>query len=254
MAEINDRPAVLLIVGSDSSGGAGLARDLRALSDFNIPAVFAVTAVTAQSNTRVTAIHHLPPPLVGQQINAAFATRKVGAIKIGMLGTRATVDAVIANLPSRDTTPIILDPVLRSSSGGVLLEEMGVDAMREQLLPRVTLVTPNIPEAAALLREPIAVSEAGLITQAERILRLGPLAVLIKGGHAFGDSATDLLITATDPPRRMAAALVNVTLRGTGCALASAIAATLTLGLSLPDACQRAKSYVLDELRRAVRV
>lgn len=248
MSALDDRLAVLVIAGSDSSGGAGLMRDLGTLAHFNVAATCAVTAVTAQSNTQLTATHHIPPHMVRQQIDAALATRKIGAIKIGMLGTRATVEAVVASLPSRDNIPIVLDPVLLSSSGGVLLDADGVTAMREQLLPRVTLITPNIPEAATLLREPVAVAEIEMSGQAERILRLGPQAVLVKGGHANGDEAVDLLITATDPLLRMTAARVSASMRGTGCALASAIAAALALGLPLAEACRRAKHYVVEQL------
>jgi hydroxymethylpyrimidine/phosphomethylpyrimidine kinase len=248
MSALDDRPAVLVIAGSDSSGGAGLMRDLRTLTDFNVAALCAVTAVTAQSNTQLTATHHIPPHVVRQQIEAAVATRKIGAIKIGMLGTRATVEAVIASLPSRNTIPIVLDPVLLSSSGGVLLDDDGVTAMREQLLPRVTLVTPNIPEAATLLHEPAAVTEIDMSGQAERILHLGPQAVLVKGGHASGDVALDLLLTTTDPLLRLTAARVSTSMRGTGCALASAIAAALALGLPLAEACRRAKHYVVEQL------
>lgn len=251
MMQMSDRRAVLIIAGSDSSGGAGLARDLRALRDFEVPAFCAITAVTAQSKSRVVAIHHVPPRMVSQQIEAAFVTRNVGAIKIGMLGTGATTEATIASLPQADGTPVVLDPVLVSSSGGVLLDGTGVHVMRERLLPRVTLITPNLPEAAALLNEPVAESESEIIEQGERILRLGPSAVLMKGGHAQGDSATDFLITPTDAPLRLTARRVNASLRGTGCALASAIAAALTCGISLPDACRRAKSYVLDQFKGA---
>jgi hydroxymethylpyrimidine/phosphomethylpyrimidine kinase len=248
MMQLSDRRAVLIIAGSDSSGGAGLARDLRTLCDFDVPAFCAVTAVTAQSNSRVVAIHHVPPRMVSQQIEAAFATCNVGAVKIGMLGTAETIDAAIPSLPHGSSTPIVLDPVLISSSGGVLLDEAGVHVMRERLLPRITLITPNLPEAAALLNEPVAENESGIIDQGERILRLGPGAVLMKGGHAQGNAATDFLITPMVAPVRLTARRVNASLRGTGCALASAIAAALTLGCSLSDACQRAKFYVLDEL------
>src|SRR6266566_502516 len=129
------RRAILVIAGSDSSGGAGLLRDLSTLKDHNVDALGALTAVTAQSDTQVTAIHHLPPLMIQQQIAAAFATREVSAIKIGMLGTQASIEAVLASLPSRERIPIVLDPVLVSSSGSKLLDEPGIATLRIKLLP-----------------------------------------------------------------------------------------------------------------------
>src|SRR5215469_10141933 len=144
---MTDRPAVLVIAATDSSGGAGLTRDVRVLSDFSVDALCVVTAVTAQSDQQVTAVHHVPPDVVRAQLTAALATRQVGAIKIGMLGTRATVEAVAEALPASDV-PIVLDPVLVSSSGGVLLDDAGRAALIRLLMPRATLVTPNVPEVA----------------------------------------------------------------------------------------------------------
>ena len=143
--------AVLLIGGSDSSGGAGLARDVRTLAHFGTRALCAVTAVTAQSDAQVTAVHLVPADIVRAQIEAAFATCRVDAVKIGMLGTRATVLAVAAGLAGHAGLPLVLDPVLASSSGRERLDAAGVAALREVLLPCATVVTPNIPEAAALL-------------------------------------------------------------------------------------------------------
>jgi hydroxymethylpyrimidine/phosphomethylpyrimidine kinase len=242
------RPAVLVIAGVDSSGGAGLMRDVCVLADFEVDALCAVTAVTAQSNSRVNALHHVPPEVVGAQIAAAFDTREIGAVKIGMLGVRATVEAVSKALPSR--VPIVLDPVLAASSGGVLLDTDGRRAMREILFPRVTLVTPNVPEAGTLLGEDPANTELELIAQAQRLLSLGPRAVLIKGGHAIGEEAADLLVSGNVPAQRIASRRINAIRRGTGCALASAIAAGLASGVPLAEACERAKRYMVTILNR----
>jgi len=242
--------AVLLIAGSDSSGGAGLVRDVRTLTRLRTAALCAVTAVTAQSDAGVAAVHHVPPEVVRAQIEAALSTRRVGAIKIGMLGTRATVLAVAASLPPRAAVPLVLDPVLASSSGGELLDREGQVALREVLLPRATLLTPNIPEAAALLGTASAADEEVLLRQGERLLALGPRAVLLKGGHARGSLATDLLLTAGEPVRRFPGARIAGTRRGTGCALAAAIAAGLAAGLTLIEACAQAKEHVTELLRR----
>ena len=246
------RSAVLVIAGSDSSGGAGISRDLYTLNDFNVAGLCALTAVTAQSNTQVAASHCLPPALIQQQIRSAFATRRIAAIKIGMLGTAAIVQAVAQCLPSREHIPIVLDPVLSSSSGTALLDEAGVNALREQLLPLATVATPNLMEAAALLRETLATHEATQLDQAQRLLQLGSHAVLLKGGHAQHHEACDLLVTAHTSPLRLTAPRIMANLRGTGCALASAIAASLAADLPLPEACRRAKQYVLKQLRNAI--
>jgi hydroxymethylpyrimidine/phosphomethylpyrimidine kinase len=213
-------------------------------------ALCVITAVTAQSDSRVTAVHHIPPEVIRAQVAAAFETRQVDAIKIGMLGTRATVDAVAGSLPRSVSVPIVLDPVLVSSSGGVLLDAGGRDAMRKLLFPRAALVTPNVPEAAALLDVGIASSESVLIEQAQSLLALGPQAVLIKGGHMSGEEAVDLLVSRNHGLQTLSAPRLRATGRGTGCALASAIAAGVASGMSLFDACGQAKRYVLQMLSR----
>jgi hydroxymethylpyrimidine/phosphomethylpyrimidine kinase len=242
--------AVLVIAGSDSSGGAGLARDLHTLAHFGTEAMCAVTAVTVQSDSRVTAVHPLPPDLVRAQIEAALATGRVGAIKIGMLGTGAVALAVAACLPPREQVPMVLDPVLASSSGAALLDARGREVVRESLVPRATLVTPNIPEAAALLGTEPATTEEELLRQAHAWLVLGAAAVLIKGGHGSGSEAVDLLLSAGGSPHRLVAARSATSQRGTGCALASGIAAGLAAGVELGDACARAKRHVLELLRQ----
>jgi hydroxymethylpyrimidine/phosphomethylpyrimidine kinase len=243
--------AVLVIAGSDSSGGAGLARDLYTLAHFNTAAVCALTAVTVQSDARVVSVHPLPADLVRAQIQAALATRTVGAIKIGMLANAAVACAVAASLPPRAQLPVVLDPVLAASSGGELLDAAGRAALRAELLPRTTLLTPNIPEAAALLDARPALDESDLLQQAQALLSLGPQAVLIKGGHGHGREAVDLLVQRGEPPRRYGAPRSPNSCRGTGCALASAIAAGLAAGLSVPESCLRARAYVLELLRTA---
>jgi len=236
--------AVLLIGGSDSSGGAGIARDLRTLEHFGTPALCALTAVTAQSDHEVQAVFPLPPEIIRAQISAAFATREIAAIKIGMLGTRDAVRTVSQTLASHAKLPIVLDPVLVASSGGVLLDAQGREALCAELLALATLLTPNIPEAAALLGTELATNDAALLAQARALLAHGPEAVLLKGGHGNGPEASDLLVRMQAPVRRFTAARCARTPRGTGCALASAIAAGLAAGADLDSACERAKQYV----------
>lgn len=248
---------VLVIAGSDSSGGAGLTRDVDTLARLGAGALCAVTAVTAQSDRQVSAVHLVPPELIRAQIDASFATGHVGAVKIGMLGTRAGVLAVAAALAAHPPVPVVLDPVLEATSGAPLLDEDGRAALRETLLPRATLVTPNIPEAAALLGVEAAATEQQLLVQGEALLALGAGAVLLKGGHAAGAQAIDFLLTraasaGTPGLQRLCAPRSARSHRGTGCALASAIAAGLAAGEGLLEACARAKRHVTELLQRAV--
>lgn len=250
------RPAVLVIAGSDSSGGAGIVRDLQTLAAFGIEALCALTAVTAQTHARVVSVHHVPPHIVRAQIHCALEARPIAAIKIGMLGTRATVNAVADCLPREAAPPVVLDPVLLSSSGGMLLDEEGRAAMRARLFPLTTVLTPNIPEAASLC----GVAHAGgaaydsnpeaLIAQARALRALGARAVLLKGGHAQGAESMDLLLDEPGEPQWLCAPRLAARCRGTGCALSSAIAASLAGGSSVEAACRGAKRYVHSLITR----
>lgn len=242
------RPAVLVIAGSDSSGGAGLVRDLKVLADLGVDALCAVSAVTAQTHGHVVSVHHVPPEVVRTQIRTALESTAISAIKIGMLGTAATVTAVADSLPRAGATPIVLDPVLLSSSGGVLLDDEGRAEMCVRLFPLATVLTPNIPEAASLCGTAPATTREALLEQARALLATGPRAVLLKGGHATGAEAADLLLTEHDTPQWLTAPRLETRCRGTGCALASAIAAGLASGQSVEGACRSAKEYVLSML------
>lgn len=241
---MSGRPAVLVIAGSDSSGGAGLGRDLRTLADLGVAAVYAITAVTAQTHGRLLSVHHVPPEVVRAQILAARESAAVGAIKVGMLGTAATVRAVAESLPEGGAIPLVLDPVLLSSSAGVLLDAEGRAEMRARLFPRATLLTPNIPEAASLCGAVPATDREALLGQARALLAEGPRAVLLKGGHGEGAEALDLLLQADGAPQWLSSPRLEARCRGTGCALASAIAAALASGAAVEDACRSGKRYV----------
>lgn len=245
------RDTVLVIGGSDSSGGAGIARDLRTVFDHGMHGVAVVTAVTAQTHAEVRGVHVVPPEFIGRQIAAALASNAVRAIKIGMLGTAGAVEAVAANLPPSDV-PIVLDPVLAASSGGRLLDEAGQAALVERLLPLATIVTPNGPEAALLLGHAITADPATLNRYGAELLNLGLAAVLVKGGHGEGDEAIDLLVSKTADTVTLSGPRLPGSLRGTGCALASAIAVGLARSLSLPMACRAAKRYVAGLFESAI--
>jgi hydroxymethylpyrimidine/phosphomethylpyrimidine kinase len=239
---------VLVIAGLDSSGGAGVVRDLYTLAHFGTAAACALTAVTAQSDAAVLAVQALPPQLVQAQIASALAARAIGAVKIGMLADGAVAAAVGAALPPRAQLPVVLDPVLAASSGARLLDAAGERVLRTQLLGRATLLTPNLPEAAALLDTAPARSVTEQVRQAQALCALGPEAVLIKGGHGDGAEAVDVLVRASFAPREFRAARHVRGMRGSGCTLASAIAAALAAGVELGEACARARGYVLELL------
>jgi hydroxymethylpyrimidine/phosphomethylpyrimidine kinase len=243
--------AVLAIAGTDSSGGAGLTRDVATLGHFGIEALCAVTAVTAQTDAAVAAIELLPPALVRAQIAAALGSGRVAAVKVGMLGGRATVEAVAQALPTGAQPPLVLDPVLAATSGAVLLDGAGRSALIGLLLPRAAVLTPNIPEAAALLERPVAVDDEEIVAQGHALCALGAAAVLIKGGHAGGSAAVDWLVSAAGSVRGLAAPRSAQRRRGTGCALSSGIAAGLAAGLPLDAACERAKQHVTELLQHA---
>ncbi len=241
--------AVLVIAGTDSSGGAGLTRDVATLAHFHCAALCAVTAVTAQTDGAVEAVEVVPAAQVRAQIRCALNSQRVRAVKIGMLATAATVEAVAAALGAGAHLPLVLDPVLISSSGRELLDRAGRRALLAELLPRVTLLTPNIPEAGVLLEAAPASCEEELLGQARALCTRGAAAVLLKGGHGTGSSSVDWLVSTDGSACAFTAPRSARTHRGTGCALASAIAAGLAADLPLAAACERAKSYVTDLLQ-----
>ncbi|MEJ0040498.1 MAG: hydroxymethylpyrimidine/phosphomethylpyrimidine kinase [Gammaproteobacteria bacterium] len=242
----NVNPTVLVIGGSDSSGGAGIARDLQALHAMNVRGVAVVTAVTAQTNTSVRSINLVPHGAIRDQIETALSSNRIHAIKIGMLGTKRAVETVALSLPLRSEVPVVLDPVLATSSGSALADDDARIALVELLFPRATIVTPNAVEAASLLGEPVATDAATLEAYALRLLDDGSRAVLLKGGHAEGEESVDILVSADRRVARLSGPRRRGTLRGTGCALASAIAAGLARELSLLDACREGKRYVME--------
>jgi hydroxymethylpyrimidine/phosphomethylpyrimidine kinase len=239
------KPVVIVIGGTDSSGGAGLSRDITTLTELGCEARPVVTAVTAQTDLAVHAVAAISPDHVAQQLSSALATGPVDAIKTGMLHSSETVLAVAEVLADFATIPLVIDPVLVSSSGTRLLDPDGITALKTHLLPLCTLVTPNLPEGQMLTG-----SERPEL-QAKALLELGAGAVLIKGGHSDGEASIDQLFQTGQSTREFAAPRLNATLRGTGCMLASAIAANLSLGHTRHQACSLAKDFVAHKLRQA---
>jgi len=246
-------PVALTIAGSDSSGGAGIEADVKTFSALGVYGACAITAVTAQNTTGVFAIHDVPADVIAAQIDAVFTDLDVGAVKIGMLVTAPAIDAVAAALDRYRPRNVVLDPVMIASSGERLLREDALGALRG-LIRRARVITPNLPEAAALLDAPPARDEAEMRGQAEKLLARGAGTVLITGGHASGPESVDLLVEAGRCLRLAAPRVATKNTHGTGCTLASALAAGLAKGLSLDEAARQAKIYVSAALAAADRL
>jgi hydroxymethylpyrimidine/phosphomethylpyrimidine kinase len=240
------------IAGSDSSGGAGIEADLKTFSALGVYGAAIVTAVTAQNTKSVLGIHEVPAEFIAAQIDAVFADLDVAAAKIGMLPNRAAIDVVAAALDRHRPRNVVLDPVMAASSGERLLRA-DVGRLRA-LLPRVRLVTPNLPEAAALLDSTPARDDNEMRAQAEELLGQGAAAVLIKGGHRSGAESVDFLVERGHCLRLATPRVATENTHGSGCTFASAIAAGLAQGLSLERAAQQAKAYVSAAIRAADRL
>lgn len=241
----------LTIAGSDSSGGAGIQADLKTFSALGVYGATAITALTAQNTQGVSAIHAVPPEFIRAQIDAVFSDLDVRAVKIGMLGNEAAVLAVAEALLAWQGAPIVLDPVMVAASGDPLLDDGAEFALRSHLLPIADLITPNLPEAARLLGASIPIDEKMMVRQGELLLSLGAKAVLIKGGHASGPEAVDLLLDGTNIVRLASDRIQTENTHGTGCTLSSAIAANIAKGMTMLDAVREAKIYLTDALMNA---
>jgi hydroxymethylpyrimidine/phosphomethylpyrimidine kinase len=234
-------PAVLVVGGLDSSGGAGVLRDVQAIAGSGGEARVVLTAVTAQSDRAVLAQQPLPVAMLRAQIDAAQQQGPLGAVKLGMLGTAATVRELLRSLPRQ--LPWVLDPVLAASSGAALLDRQGIRLLLDDMLPAAALLTPNLPELATLAAHCGAVGD-DQSAQLDALLARTP-AVLLKGGHAPAASAVvDRLCQRGQPPRQFVAARQSFALRGSGCTLASLVAAALARGQGLEQAVATAHAGV----------
>jgi hydroxymethylpyrimidine/phosphomethylpyrimidine kinase len=234
----------LTIAGSDSSGGAGIQADLKTFAALRVYGASAITALTAQNTQGVTGIHDVPPNFIVAQIDAVFADLDVGAVKIGMLSRAAAIEAVAGVLDRHDAKNIVLDPVMVAASGARLLADDAIATLQKSLIPRALLITPNLPEAAALTGTAVAGNEADMVAQARALIAAGARNVLIKGGHGEGAESADLLIGPDLNERLAATRHATRNTHGTGCTLSSAIAAGLAKGLDLAAAVRAAKAYV----------
>jgi hydroxymethylpyrimidine/phosphomethylpyrimidine kinase len=240
----------LTIAGSDSGGGAGIQADLKTFAAHRVFGTSALTAVTAQNTLGVITWQAMPADLVTAQIEAVAADFDLGAIKIGMLANAAIVEAVAAAIVELDLPNVVVDPVMVAKSGDRLLEGDAVDAVRRELLPHAFVVTPNVPEAEVLSGVPISSIE-DMRTAAQRILTLGPRVVVVKGGHLSGSESIDIVVSATESFEVRSPRIETTSTHGTGCTLASAIAANLALGMDIRPALERAREYLDGALRHA---
>ena len=247
-------PIAITVAGSDSGGGAGIQADLKTFSALGVYGASVVTAVTAQNTRGVTAVHEVPADVVAAQIDAVFSDLAVGAVKIGMVATAAVIAAVADGLDRHRPTAVVLDPVMVATSGDRLLAPGAVAALRTGLLPRAVVITPNLPEAAALLGVDEAVDEAAMLGQAELLLERGARAVLVKGGHAAGPESVDVLVTPAGTVRLASSRVATRNSHGTGCTLSAAIAAGLAKGLELESAVTEAKAYLTAAIAAADRL
>ena len=237
---------VLTVAGSDSGGGAGIQADLKTMLALGVHGMSAIAAVTAQNSVGVQGYWELPVEAVVAQLDSVLDDIGVDAVKTGMLASPALVQTVADRL-RRESAPLVVDPVGVSKHGDPLLQADAVEVLRTQLVPLATVVTPNLPEVEQLTGVRVE-DEAGLPRAAEAVLALGPRWVLVKGGHLRGD-AVDLLTDGSERHLLRAPRLDNRHTHGTGCTLASAIAARLALGDDVPSAVTAAKTYVTGAIR-----
>ncbi len=242
---------VLIIAGSDSGGGAGIQADIKAVTALGGYAMTAITALTAQDTRTVHAIHDVPAEFIALQLRVVLEDIGTDAIKTGMLHRADIIEAVVDVLDRyAPDVPLVVDPVMVAKGGAALLQPSAAEALRTKLIPRASVITPNLPEAEVLSGLKVA-TEADMPAAAERLLQLGPQAVLLKGGHLPGDMLVDLLRDARGAQRYSDTRIDTTSTHGTGCTLASAIATGLAFGLELREAVTQARAYVRKAIETA---
>lgn len=242
-------PIALTIAGTDPSGGAGIQADLKTFSALGVYGATVITALVAQNTQGVRAIHDVPPPFIAEQLASVFDDLDVKAVKIGMLSRPEVIETVASSLTRYGVEKLVVDPVMVAASGDRLLVPEAVEALRTILIPKALVITPNMPEAAALLDEPVAETEAEMIRQADKLLDLGCRAVLLKGGHGTTNESVDVLVDGRGVSRFTARRVATDNTHGTGCTLSSAITAGLAHGEDLKNAVAIAKAYISGAIR-----
>ena len=249
MTNSNQVPRVLIIAGSDSSGGAGIQADIKTCAAFGAYAATAITAVTAQNTTGVQQVEYMPPELVRAQIRSVISDIGADVVKIGMLGTKEIIEVVAEEIEPLDAF-IILDPVAVATSGDALLLDDALSALKDTLLPLADLVTPNVPEAELLTG--LKIKDVDDLTPAgDALLKMNVYAALMKGGHLEGKSVVDVLVSEEGANIMSGPRIHSRHTHGTGCTLASAIAANMALGAPLEEAVMSAREFVYQAIKTA---
>lgn len=247
-------PTAMTIAGSDSGGGAGIQADLKTFSALGVYGCSTICALTAQNTRGVQGIFPVSPEFVAQQLDTVFADIEVHAVKIGMLGTPEIIGAVAEGLRRWKPRHVVLDPVMVAKGGDRLLQEEAVAALKDELLPLSTLITPNLPEAAVLLGEEPVIGRRAMPAAAARLQGLGARAVLLKGGHLEGEASPDLLLDGGEVLWLEGRRIATRNTHGTGCTLSSAIAALLARGRPLAAAVHDAKRWLEAAIAQADRL
>lgn len=254
MAAPRSIPNTLTIAGSDPSGGAGIQADLKTLSALGTYATSVITALTAQNTRGVTGVHPVPAAFIAAQLETLLDDIAIDAVKIGMVASREVAEVIGEALALRRPGWIVLDPVMVAKSGDVLVDDAGIAAVRECLVPLADLITPNLPEAAVLLGCPVPQDRAGMEALAPGLRALGAGAVLLKGGHLRGEHCPDLLIDGDTLHWLEGTRIATDNLHGTGCTLSSAITARLALGDAPREAVAAAKAWLSRALEESHRL
>lgn len=245
-------PIALTIAGSDPSGGAGIQADLKTFTALGVYGASVVTALTAQNTIGVTGVMKVAPEFIAAQFDAVTSDLAINAVKTGMLADVATVECVSDLLGKLRVAHLVVDPVMVATSGDRLIDENAVSSVRHRLVPLASLITPNLPEAAALLGSAVAAGEEQMVEQALALLQLGCGAVLLKGGHSGSHAAVDILATSPAHVLRLSQPRIDTrNTHGTGCTLAAAIAAELAKGCVLDVAVRRGKDFVWSAIKSA---
>jgi hydroxymethylpyrimidine/phosphomethylpyrimidine kinase len=251
VAKTNAPPIALTIAGSDSGGGAGIQADMKTFHAHHVHGLSVNTAITSQNTRDVTAVHSVPLKHIQSQISTLFDDFPIAAVKTGMLGNAATVSLVARELRKRNPAWLVVDPVMISTSGSRLLDEEAIDAMVNELIPLADVLTPNLPEAEALIGCPLRTAHQ-MVNAGQTLRALGARTILLKGGHARGNEVIDRFFDENGMTDIRHARLPREG-HGTGCTLASAIAAELALGQTPRSAVRRAAAYVHRTLKRGYR-
>ena len=244
-------PVALTIAGSDSGGGAGIQADLKTFSALGVYGASAITAITAQNTMSVEAVSEVDPGMLASQVQAVLEDIQVKAVKIGMVASPEIILSVAGSLQGF-AGPIVLDPVMVAKTGARLLQENAVDALIDTLLPIADVITPNLPEAARLLRTDVAEDDDEMEEQGRELLKLMHGAVLVKGGHAEAGDCTDVLVERDGTASRFTATRSSTrNTHGTGCTFSAAIAAGLAKQQTLRDAVENGHGFLQEAIRAA---